>query len=87
MDRLLHTTQGDRRPDDHAANQMTLPEDAVIEIVRAGRLSDYKLELYFSDGAPLVVDFEPFLSNSQNPMIRRISIRKSLEASDWSTVI
>lgn len=42
----------------------------VIEILRAERLSDYKLSLYFSDGAERVVDFEPFLSGSQNPMIR-----------------
>jgi len=34
------------------------------------RLSDYKVRLNFSDGAERVVDFEPFLSSSQNPMIR-----------------
>jgi len=46
-----------------------LPEGAVVEIERAERLSGYKLKLCFSDGAERVVDFEPFLSGSQNPMI------------------
>jgi len=49
---------------------MSLSEGAVIEIVRAERLSDYKLRIYFSDGAERIVDFEPFLTSSQNPMIR-----------------
>lgn len=49
---------------------MTLPEDAVIEIIRVERLPDYRLNLYFSDGAERVVDFQPFLSSSPNPMIR-----------------
>jgi hypothetical protein len=49
---------------------MTLPEGAVIEIVRAERLSEHRLRIYFSDGAERVVDFEPFLNSSQNPMIR-----------------
>jgi hypothetical protein len=47
-----------------------LPEGAVIEIVVAERLSDYKLKLCFSDGTERVVDFEHFLSSSSNPMIR-----------------
>jgi len=47
-----------------------LPMGAIVEIVRAERLSDYKLRLCFSDGAERVVDFEPFLSSSQSPMIR-----------------
>jgi hypothetical protein len=70
MDRLLHTPQTDRRADNHPSDQITLPEGAVIEIVGAERLSDYKLKLCFSDGAERVVDFEPFLSSSSNPMIR-----------------
>lgn len=49
---------------------MSLSEGAVIEIVRTERLSDYKLKIYFSDGAERIVDFEPFLTSSQNPMIR-----------------
>lgn len=43
---------------------------AIVEVVRAERLSDYTLKLSFSDGSERVVDFEPFLSSSQNPMIR-----------------
>lgn len=49
---------------------MMLPEGGVIEIVQVERLSDYSLRLDFGDGAPRVIDFEPFLSNSPNPLIR-----------------
>lgn len=49
---------------------MTLSADAVVDIVRAERFSDYALKLCFSDGTERVVDFEPFLRRSRNPMIR-----------------
>ncbi|HXU36450.1 MAG TPA: DUF2442 domain-containing protein [Blastocatellia bacterium] len=49
---------------------MTVAEGAVIEIVQVERLSEYNLRLHFSDGATRVIDFEPFLSNSRNPLIR-----------------
>lgn len=49
---------------------MSLPEDAVIEIVGAEQISDYQLKLHFSDGMERVIDFEPFLRSSRNPMIR-----------------
>jgi uncharacterized protein DUF2442 len=49
---------------------MSLAEDAVIEIVSAEQTSDYKLNLYFSDGMDRIIDFEPFLRGSRNPMIR-----------------
>jgi hypothetical protein len=49
---------------------MSLSEDAVIEIVGAEHLSGYKLKLHFSDGMERVIDFEPFLLGSRNPMIR-----------------
>ncbi|HEX4055816.1 MAG TPA: DUF2442 domain-containing protein [Tepidisphaeraceae bacterium] len=38
--------------------------------MRAKHVSDYKLKVYFSDGATRTIDFEPFLKSSQNPMIR-----------------
>ncbi len=49
---------------------MKLSEDTVIDIVRVERLSGYTLRLSFSDGAERVIDFEPFLCTSRNPMIR-----------------
>lgn len=49
---------------------MILSEDAVIDIVRAEQISDYKLMLYFSDGAERLIDFEPFLRRSRNPLVR-----------------
>ena len=49
---------------------MTLSEDSVIEIVGAEQVSDYKLKLHFSNGEERLIDFEPFLRSSRNPMIR-----------------
>jgi hypothetical protein len=49
---------------------MMLSEGAVIDIVRVEQVSDYKLKLSFSDGVERVIDFEPFLRRSRNPMIR-----------------
>ena len=48
-----------------------LSDNAVINIVRAEQVSGYKLKLYFSDGAERVIDFEPFLRGSRNPMINK----------------
>jgi hypothetical protein len=49
---------------------MILSADAVIEIRSADYLAGYKARLRFSDGKERVVDFEPFLRHSLNPMIR-----------------
>jgi hypothetical protein len=46
-----------------------LSDEAVMDIVQAEQISDYKLKLYFSDGTERVRDFEPFLRRSRNPMI------------------
>jgi hypothetical protein len=47
-----------------------LSEDAVVDVIRAEHLSGHKLKLYFSDGVARVLDFEPFLQRSKNPLIR-----------------
>jgi len=49
---------------------MTLPPGAIVEIVDAQAASGYKLRLTFSDGVERLVDFEPFLNGSLNPLIR-----------------
>ena len=49
---------------------MTLAEGTVIDIAHAERSSGYKLKLSFSDGVERMIDFEPFLRRSRNPMIR-----------------
>jgi len=49
---------------------MRLAEGTVIDIVQVARLADYKLKLSFSDGVERVIDLEPFLRRSRNPMIR-----------------
>lgn len=70
MGRLLRTPQADRAGEDYAENKMILSETAVVDIVRAEHLTGYKLKLYFSDGLEQVIDFEPFLRQTKNPMIR-----------------
>lgn len=49
---------------------MRLSEGQAIDIIGARKVGTYKLDLSFSDGAERVVDFEPFLKASRNPMIR-----------------
>lgn len=51
-------------------DQVVLSEGLVVDIVAAERVSGYVVELRFSDGLERVVDFEPFLQGSRNPMIR-----------------
>ena len=70
MDRLLRTSQADSTADNYEEDQVTLADDAVIDIVGAEQVSDYKLRLTFSDGKERLVDFEPFLRSSRNPLIR-----------------
>lgn len=49
---------------------MTCSADVVLDIVRAEKLTGYVLKLCFRDGTERLVDFEPFLQASRNPMIR-----------------
>jgi hypothetical protein len=70
MDRLLRTSQSHSAPENYPEDQVILPDDAVVDIVEAEQVSDYKLRLSFSDGTQQVVDVEPFLRGSRNPMIR-----------------
>ncbi|MEW6754549.1 MAG: DUF2442 domain-containing protein [Candidatus Latescibacterota bacterium] len=43
----------------------------VVDVEAVTPLGGYRLQLRFSDGSERVVDFEPFLSGSLNPLIRR----------------
>jgi hypothetical protein len=52
------------------AVQPKLAEGIAIAIVRVEQLDGYKLKLYFSNGVERVIDFEPFLRASRNPLIR-----------------
>ena len=49
---------------------MRLSAGAGIDIVRVEQVSDYELKLSFSDRVERVIDFEPFLRRSRNPLIR-----------------
>ncbi len=50
---------------------MMLAENAVIDVQTAKYVEGYKLRLVFSDKKECVVDFEPFLRNTSNPMIQK----------------
>ena len=46
-------------------------EDTLIDIVAARQAGEYKLKVSFSDGTEQLVEFEPFLQRSNNPLIRK----------------
>jgi hypothetical protein len=71
MDRLLCASQSRVVEKDHSQDTMMLAENAVVDIIMAEYVADYKLRLKFSDNKERVVDFEPFLRNTLNPMIRK----------------
>lgn len=71
MDRLLRVTPGDTAPENYAQNTVTTEQAWIVDIEEANYIERYKLRLLFSDKSEKVVDFEPFLSNSLNPMIRK----------------
>ena len=71
MDQLLHTAQASAVRDDYTEDRMTLREGAVVDISAVEYAEGYKLRLTFSDDTARTVDFEPFLSQSHNPMIRK----------------
>ncbi len=48
-----------------------ITDNQVINIEAAKQLDDYKLQLVFNDQSSQVVDFQPFLSKSLNPLIRK----------------
>ncbi len=50
---------------------MILLEDLVIDLESAEYVEDYKLRLQFSVGQKRIIDFEPFLRNSLNPLISK----------------
>lgn len=43
----------------------------LLEIVKANQVSDYILEVTFSDGKTNQIDFKEFLSKSSHPEIRK----------------
>ena len=43
----------------------------VIEITNAKYMGNYKIQLLFSDSKEKLIDFEPFLTHSMNPMTRK----------------
>lgn len=48
-----------------------LAENMVLEIKMVEYIEGYKLRLLFSNNKERLVDFEPFLQKSLNPMIRK----------------
>ena len=43
----------------------------VIEIVSAEYVQDYLIRILFNDHSAVTIDFEPFLSKSQHPSIKK----------------
>jgi hypothetical protein len=48
-----------------------ISDDQVISIEQVSHIDEYKLKLVFNDHSSQVVDFQPFLSQSLNPLIRK----------------
>lgn len=71
MDRILYLTQNGSLPNHSAPASLTLADDEVIDIEDAQYVERYKLMLHFNNGMKRVVDFEPFLASSTNPLIRK----------------
>lgn len=46
------------------------PDSDVIEIKSADYISDYIIKIIFNDNHESMVDFKPFLENSQHPQIK-----------------
>ena len=59
---------------------MRLAPGSVVDVVQAEHEADYRLRLRFSDGAERIVDFEPFLRRSRNPLIRAFLDPKAFAA-------
>ena len=70
MDKLLRSSQVRGNREGHAQTSMIL-EDQIIDIDSVEYVHAYQLRLKFSDGKQCLVDFEPFLRGSLNPLIRR----------------
>ena len=48
-----------------------IDDNKILEIVQIEYISGYCLRLHFNDGKIQLVDFEPFLRCSRNPMTRK----------------
>ena len=48
-----------------------IADKQVISIEQVNQLDSYKLQLIFNDQSRQLVDFQPFLSKSSNPLIRK----------------
>ena len=71
MDRLLRSAQTNITSENHAPASVTTQEDWITAIEQADYVEDYVLQLKFSDGKEVRVDFGPFLHQSLNPLIRK----------------
>jgi len=48
-----------------------IDEGAYLTILKADYQENYRLQLFFSNGKNLIIDFEPFISNSYHHGIRK----------------
>ena len=71
MDKLFHSAQTDRASENNKKASLISNKDSYLEISEAVYVSEYKLQIFFSNGQDRIVDFEPFLVKSKNPHIRK----------------
>ncbi len=71
MDRLFRSAQANITKKNHPSTAVATKEEWVIAIEQAEYVKDYVLQLKFSDGKEVAVDFGSFLHQSLNPLIRK----------------
>jgi hypothetical protein len=67
MDRFFCSSQADYARKDNKEAEV---KPAVINVVSADIVGDYRIQLAFDDGVQQIVDFRPFLIRSSHPDIR-----------------
>jgi hypothetical protein len=50
---------------------MPMNTNCYIEITRARYLKNYQIEFEFNDETKTIIDFEPFLKQAKNPMLKK----------------
>jgi len=68
---------------------MSLQYGVYLDIISAEVVGDYKIELKFGDGHTNVVNFEPFISRSQNSSIHQFIDLKKFNSFrlDWGNLV
>ena len=71
MDRLPHRLDAEENTENHEGYPLALVPGEYVGIEQADYVDGYKIHLRFSNGFERMFDFEPFLTQSPNRLIRR----------------